>query len=66
MDDRWMTLRQAASYTGFAVDHLSDLAARREVPHEVRENGTLRFRASRLDAWMDGKQTQSGTRDDEG
>lgn len=49
---RWLTIDQAATYTGYAVKTLYNLVSDREIPH-VKKRGRLRFDRLELDDWME-------------
>jgi excisionase family DNA binding protein len=47
----YLSIKEAAELTGFAVATLRKYVLRREIPfHKVK--GAIRFRATELDGWM--------------
>lgn len=52
--DPWMTLQQAATYTGFSSRSIQHAVKKEGLPgyRPFGPNGRLRFRRSEVDAWM--------------
>ena len=50
---RWLTIAQAAQYTGYAKGTLYNLVSERRIPYVKKHGKTLRFDAQKLDAWME-------------
>ena len=48
---RWLTIAQAADYTGYAKGTLYNFVGERRIPH-VKKRRTLRFDRDALDRWM--------------
>ena len=48
---RWLTIDQAAQYTGFAKSTLYHMVSDRRIPF-IKKGGRLRFDKEKLDAWM--------------
>ena len=53
-EDRWLTTREAAAYTGYTTDTISTAAAARELEgyRSGPVKGRWRFKRSALDAWL--------------
>lgn len=49
---RWLTVHQAATYTGYAVKTLYNKASSGELAR-VKKHGRLRFDINDLDDWME-------------
>ena len=52
LQPRWLTVRQAAQYTGYAKGTLYHLVRDHQIPF-VKKRGRLRFDRFRLDEWME-------------
>lgn len=58
--DRWMTPKQAAEYTGYAVQTIYNKVSQDQIPYHKGAAGT-RFLKSELDAWMRGEPVNHGS-----
>ena len=52
VDDGLLDAESIAAYVGLAERHLSDLVAKRRIPHYRIGVRTVRFRRSEVDAWL--------------
>lgn len=59
--DKWMSPKQAAEYTGYAVQTIYNKVSQGEIPHH-KGSGSTRFKKSELDAWMRGEKVNHGGR----
>ena len=50
---RWLTVQQAAEYTGFAKGTLYNFVSERRIPVVKKGGRTLRFDRLKLDEWME-------------
>lgn len=50
-EDRWMNPREAAKYTGYALQTIYNKVSQDQIPHH-KGSGSTRFRKSELDAWL--------------
>ncbi len=65
MSDRsspWLTVDDAASYTGLSKDALYKLTAAKAIPH-AKPGKRLLFKREELDAWLDGHREGPGAGD---
>lgn len=52
--DRWLTATEAAAYLGQRVKTLSNWRSKGTGPRFAKRGGTIRYRKSDLDAWLEG------------
>lgn len=58
---KYMTVREAAQYTGFSVSHIYRLVSRNAIPHynPTGHNGKVVFKCEELETWVEQSKPQS-------
>lgn len=60
LTEPFMTVREAAEYTGYAVGTIYNYVSQGRIPFHRRSKGAPRFKATELDAWVRGDWTPAG------